>query len=61
MAKRSHESFGLVPHLTNQNIMKSKIQCPHSISRTCLAQEFGLVFSRFLGGTVLRFPSGASS
>ena len=25
--------------------MKSKIQCPLSISRTCLAQEFGLVFS----------------
>ena len=23
--------------------MKSKIQCPLSISRTCLAQEFGLV------------------
>ena len=43
MAKRSHESFGLVPHHTNQNPMKSKIQCPHSILRTCLAQEFGLV------------------
>ena len=26
-----------------QNVMKSKVQCPHSISRTCLAQEFGLV------------------
>ena len=26
------------------NVMKSKVQCPHSISRTCLAQEFGLVF-----------------
>ena len=25
--------------------MKSKVQCPHSISRTCLAQEFGLVIS----------------
>ena len=23
--------------------MKTKVQCPHSISRTCLAQEFGLV------------------
>ena len=23
--------------------MKSKVQYPHSISRTCLAQEFGLV------------------
>ena len=23
--------------------MKSKVQCPHSFSRTCLAQEFGLV------------------
>ena len=23
--------------------MKSKVQCLHSISRTCLAQEFGLV------------------
>ena len=26
-----------------QNIKMSKFQCPHSISRTCLAQEFGLV------------------
>ena len=23
--------------------MESKVKCPHSISRTCLAQEFGLV------------------
>ena len=22
---------------------ESKVKCPHSISRTCLAQEFGLV------------------
>ena len=28
--------------------MKSKVQYPHSISRTCLAQEFGLVFLRVL-------------
>ena len=28
----------------NQNVMESKVKCPHSISRTCLAQEFGLVF-----------------
>ena len=27
-----------------QNVKMSKFQCPHSISRTCLAQEFGLVF-----------------
>ena len=26
--------------------MKSKIQCPLSISRTCLAQEFGLVLNQ---------------
>ena len=26
-----------------QNVKMSKFQCPHSISRTCLAQEFGLV------------------
>ena len=32
-----------VLHLLNQNVIKSKVQCPHSISRTCLAQEFGLV------------------
>ena len=25
-----------------QNVKMSKFQCPHSISRTCLAQEFGL-------------------
>ena len=25
--------------------MNSKLQCPHSISRTCLAQEFGLVIT----------------
>ena len=37
-------SFSLsVLHLIYQNIMKSKVQCLHSISRTCLAQEFGLV------------------
>ena len=34
-------SFSVL-HLINQKAMKSKIQCPHSISRTCLAQEFGL-------------------
>ena len=27
----------------NQNVMESKVKYPHSISRTCLAQEFGLV------------------
>ena len=26
--------------------MESKVKCPHSISRTCLAQEFGLVTRR---------------
>ena len=30
-----------------QNVKMSKFQCPHSISRTCLAQEFGLVFNIF--------------
>ena len=30
-------------YLMNQNVIKTKVQCPHSISRTCLAQEFGLV------------------
>ena len=30
-------------HHINQNVMMSKVQCPHSISRTCLTQEFGLV------------------
>ena len=29
-----------------QNVKMSKFQCPHSISRTCLAQEFGLVTCR---------------
>ena len=42
-----HEIFSSfsfsVLHLLNQNVIKSKVQCPHSISRTCLAQEFGLV------------------
>ena len=33
-----------VLHLINQNAMMSEVQCPHSISRTCLAQEFGPVF-----------------
>ena len=28
-----------------QNVKMSKFQCPHSISRTCLAQEFGLVYA----------------
>ena len=28
-------------HLINQNVMKSKVQCPDSISWTCLAQKFG--------------------
>ena len=41
-----------------QNVMKSKVQCPHSISRTCLAQEFGLVAWTFLHG--LRFPKGST-
>ena len=36
-------SFLSVLHLTHQNVMKSKVQCLHSISRTCLSQEFGLV------------------
>ena len=37
-------SFSLsVLHIIYQNIMKSKVQCLYSISRTCLAQEFGLV------------------
>ena len=31
------------PDLIYQNVIKSKVQCLHSISRTCLAQEFGLV------------------
>ena len=35
-------SFSLsVLHLINQNVMKSKVQCPDSISRTCLSQKFG--------------------
>ena len=37
-------SFSLsVLHLIYQNIIKSKVQCLLSNSRTCLAQEFGLV------------------
>ena len=36
-------SFSVL-HLLNQNAKKSKVQCPHLYSRTCLAQEFGLVF-----------------
>ena len=28
--------------------MESKVKCPHSISRTCLAQEFGLVLGYLL-------------
>ena len=35
-------SFSIL-HRLNQNAVKSKVRCPHSISRTCLAQEFGLV------------------
>ena len=46
-----HEIFSSfsfpVLHLLNQNAIKSKVQCPHSISRTCLVQEFGLVFIVF--------------
>ena len=38
------EYAGYAEYAVNQNVMKSKVQCPHSISRTCLAQEFGLVF-----------------
>ena len=30
-------------NMQNMQNMKSKVQYPHSISRTCLAQEFGLV------------------
>ena len=47
-----------------QNVMKSKVQCPHSISRTCLAQEFGLVLHRtltkhiaFVQTTITTLPS----
>ena len=38
----SSPSFSVL-HLINQNVMKTKVQCPNSISGTCLAQEFGLV------------------
>ena len=38
----------------NQNLMKSKVRCPHSISLTCLAQEFGLVLLQLLKSL---FPS----
>ena len=44
MISKMFSSFSFsVLHLLNQNVIKSKVQCPHSISRTCLAQEFGLV------------------
>ena len=32
----------------HQNVMESKVKCPHSISRTCLAKEFGLVSWEFI-------------
>ena len=37
-------SFSVL-YLINQNVIKTKVQCPHSNSRTCLAQEFGLVYN----------------
>ena len=46
-------SFSIL-HLLNQNAVKSKVQCPYSISRTCLAQEFGLflIMSLEKGSTI---------
>ena len=29
---------------SSHNVVKPKVHCPHSISRICSAQEFGLVF-----------------
>ena len=34
------ENAEFAEYAVNKNVMKSKVQCPHSISRTCLAQEF---------------------
>ena len=33
----------IMQNMQNMQNMKSKVEYPHSISRICLAQEFGLV------------------
>ena len=46
-----YSSFSFsVLHLINKSVKKSKVpKVPHSISWTCLAQEFGLVFLPWKG------------
>ena len=35
----------LLHSLSHQNVTKFKVQCPHSISRICLSEEFGLLYT----------------
>ena len=40
----TNNSLLFLPCSSSHNVVKSKVHCPHSISRICSVQELGLVF-----------------